>query len=84
MEEKLVVRLNGTTAEILNELVQRGYFNTKSEALRARILRLGESYGLLKPESDYLRELGREVTESKRKLTHARIAEGIERLDQES
>ena len=84
MEEKLLVRLNGTTAEILNELVQRGYFNTKSEALRAGILRLGESYGLLKPASDYWRELGMEVSKSKRKLTHARIAEGIKRLEQES
>lgn len=80
----MLVRLNGTTAEILKELVARGYFNTKSEALRAGILRLGESYGLLKPASDYWRELGLEVTRSKKRLTHARIAEAIRRLEQET
>jgi len=83
-EEKLLVRLSGTTAEILRELVDRGYFNTKSEALRAGILRLGETYGLLKPASDYWRELGLEVGRSKRRLTHARIAEAIKRLEQEA
>ena len=83
-EEKLLVRLNGTTAEILRRLVERGYFNTKSEAVRAGILRLGEAYGLLKPASDYWRELGLEVSRSKRKLTHARIAEAIKRLEQET
>jgi Arc/MetJ-type ribon-helix-helix transcriptional regulator len=83
-EEKLLVRLNGTPAEILKELVERGYFNTKSEALRAGILRLGETYGLLKPASDYWRELGIEVGRSKRKLTHARITEAIKKLEQEA
>ncbi len=83
-EEKLLVRLSGTSAEILKELVARGYFNTKSEALRAGILRLGETYGLLKPASGYWRELGLELTRSKRKLTHSRIAEAIKRLEQEA
>jgi len=82
--EKLLVRLGGRTAEILKELVDRGYFNTKSEALRAGILRLGETYGLLRPASDYWKELGLEVSKSKRKLTHARIAEAIKRLEQET
>ena len=83
-EEKLLVRLSGTSAEILKELVQRGYFSTKSEALRAGILKLGEAYGLLKPAGDYWRELGLEVNRAKRKLTHERIAEAIERLEQEA
>ncbi len=43
VQEKLLVRLSGTTADILNELVRRGYFATKSEAIRAGILRLGEN-----------------------------------------
>jgi len=34
-EKKLLVRLSGTVAEVLNELVRRGYFATKSEAIRA-------------------------------------------------
>jgi Arc/MetJ-type ribon-helix-helix transcriptional regulator len=84
MTEKLLVRLSGTSAEILKELVERGYFNTKSEALRAGILRLGEAYGLLKPAGDYWRELGLEVNRAKRNLTHHRIAEAIQRLEQEA
>ena len=44
----MLVRLSGRAAEVLNELVRRGYFATKSEAIRAGILRLGESFGLFK------------------------------------
>ncbi len=83
-EEKLLVRLSGTTAEILNELVGRGYFSTKSEALRAGILKLGESYGLIRPASDYWKELGDSIRRSGKKLSHARIVEGLRRLEQEA
>jgi Arc/MetJ-type ribon-helix-helix transcriptional regulator len=83
-EEKLLVRLSGTAAEILRELVQRGYFNTKSEALRTGVLRLGETYGLIRPASDYWKELGLEINRSGHKLTHAKIAEAIKRLEQET
>ena len=83
-EEKLLIRLSGTTAELLNELVERGYFSTKSEALRAGILKLSESYGLIQAASDYWKELGDSVRRSGRKLTHAKIVEGIKRLEQET
>lgn len=78
------MRLSGTSAEILRELVERGYFNTKSEALRAGVLRLGETYGLLRPANDYWKELGLEIKRSGRKLTHAKIAEVIKQLEQET
>jgi Arc/MetJ-type ribon-helix-helix transcriptional regulator len=83
-EEKLLVRLGGAAAEVLNELVARGYFNTKSEALRAGILRLAESYGLIRPASDYWKELGEEIRRSGKKLTHARIVEALKGLEQEA
>lgn len=83
-EEKLLIRLSGTTAELLNELVERGYFSTKSEALRAGILKLSESYGLIQAASDYWKELGDSIRRSGRKLTHAKIVEGIKRLEQET
>ncbi len=47
-EERFVVRVRGVVAEILDELVRRGYFNTKSEAVREGIKLLGEKYGILK------------------------------------
>ena len=84
VEEKLLVRLSGATAEMLNELVDRGYFSTKSEAVRAGILRLGETFGLIKPPSYYWRELGEEVKRSGKRLTHEEILEAITRLERET
>lgn len=83
-EEKLLIRLSGTTAELLNELVERGYFSTKSEALRAGILKLSESYGLIHAASDYWKELGDAIRRSGKKMTHAKVVEGIKRLEQET
>jgi len=83
-EEKLLIRLSGTTAELLNELVGRGYFSTKSEALRAGILKLSEAYGLIRAANDYWKELGDSIRRSGKKLTHAKIVQGIRRLEQEA
>ncbi|MDE1856203.1 MAG: hypothetical protein KGH49_03145 [Candidatus Micrarchaeota archaeon] len=40
----ILVRLDGAVAAILNTLVKRGVFKTKSEAIRAGILELGKEY----------------------------------------
>ncbi|PIU58802.1 hypothetical protein COS86_07580 [Candidatus Bathyarchaeota archaeon CG07_land_8_20_14_0_80_47_9] len=84
VEEKLLVRLSGAAAEVLNELVRRGYFATKSEAIRAGILRLGENFGLFKPSMRYWRELGEEIRGSARKMGHEEILEALERLEREA
>ncbi|MCX6777762.1 MAG: hypothetical protein NT157_02655 [Candidatus Micrarchaeota archaeon] len=42
-----LVRFEGIVEEVLNELVEAGYFKTKSEALRAGILGLGKEYRIL-------------------------------------
>jgi Arc/MetJ-type ribon-helix-helix transcriptional regulator len=83
-EEKLLVRLSGTAAEVLNELVRRGYFATKSEAIRAGILRLGESFGLFKSSMHYWRELGEEIKKTGKKMTHEEIMEALKKLEQEA
>jgi len=83
-QEKLLVRLSGATADTLNELIRRGYFSTKSEAIRAGILRLGEEFGLFKPASAYWRELSSEIKRTGRRMTHQEIVEAIERLEQET
>jgi len=80
----LLVRLSGVAAEVLNELVRRGYFATKSEAIRAGILRLGENFGLFKPSMHYWRELGEEIKRTGRKMTHEEILEALERLEREA
>jgi Arc/MetJ-type ribon-helix-helix transcriptional regulator len=83
-EEKLLVRLSGTAAEVLNELVRRGYFATKSEAIRAGILRLAESFGLFKSSMYYWRELGEEIKRTGKKMTHEEILEALRKLEQEA
>lgn len=80
----MLVRLSGAAAEVLGELVRRGYFATKSEAIRVGILRLGEDFGLLKPPMYYWRELGEEIKRSGRRMTHEEIVEAIQRLEQET
>jgi Arc/MetJ-type ribon-helix-helix transcriptional regulator len=84
VQEKLLVRLSGTAADILNELVRRGYFATKSEAIRAGILRLGENFGLLKPSMHYWRELDEEIKRTGKQMTHEEIMEALTRLEQEA
>jgi len=84
VEEKLLVRLSGVAADVLNELVRRGYFATKSEAIRVGILRLGENFGLFKPSMHYWRELGEEIKRTGKRMTHDEIVEALMRLEQET
>ncbi len=84
VEEKLLVRLGGAVADVLNELVKRGYFATKSEAIRAGILRLGENFGLFKSSMYYWRELGEEIKRTGKKMTHEEVVEALKRLEQEA
>jgi len=84
VEEKLLVRLSGATANVLNELVRRGYFVTKSEAIRAGILRLGENFGLFRQATYYWRELGEEIKRTGKKMTHKEIVEALKRLEQKT
>ena len=84
IQEKLLVRLSGATADVLNELVKRGYFATKSEAMRVGILRLGENFGLFKSAVHYWRELGEEIKRTGRRMKHEEIVEALTRLERET
>ncbi|MCK4475030.1 hypothetical protein KAU30_04225 [Candidatus Bathyarchaeota archaeon] len=84
VQEKLLVRLSGATADVLNELVKRGYFATKSEAIRVGILKLGENFGSFKPAMHYWRELGEEIKRTGRKMTHEEIVEAPTLLERET
>ena len=84
VEEKLLVRLSGVVADVLNELVRRGYFATKSEAIRMGILRLGENFGFFKPSMHYWRELDEEIKRTGKRMTHDEIVEALMRLEQET
>ncbi len=40
-ETKVLVKPKGIPANVLSKLIEKGYYSTKSEALRAGIVRLG-------------------------------------------
>ena len=47
-ETTLTLKFRGTEANLLNEMVESGLFNTKSEAIRAAIVNYSLTLGLLK------------------------------------
>src|SRR5439155_17114803 len=49
MESSLTVKFRGAEAELLDRLVRSGLFATKSEALRASLVKYGADLGLLRP-----------------------------------
>lgn len=52
-----LVKLEGVPKELLEVLVKRGYFKTRTEAIRAGILSLGKEYSLIKSPKDLENEL---------------------------
>ena len=76
---ELVVRMSGAVEIVLEKLVQRGYYKTKSEALRAGVLKLGGEYHLFEDQEvedalvvRKIQQMEKEVQEGKRKLIPAR------------
>lgn len=43
-----LVKLEGVPEDVLKVLVKKGYFKTKTEAIRAGILAIGKEYAVLK------------------------------------
>ena len=48
MESTLTVKFKGAEADLLDRLVRSGLFATKSEALRAALVKYGTDLGLLR------------------------------------
>jgi len=48
MESSLTVKFRGAEAELLDRLVRSGLFATKSEAIRAALVKYGADLGLLR------------------------------------
>ena len=61
----LLIRLSGVPEQILADLIQQGYFKTKSEAVRAGLLELGRGFNLLNQEMLQNIELQQSKTPSK-------------------
>ncbi|MFH1239667.1 MAG: hypothetical protein V1672_00445 [Candidatus Diapherotrites archaeon] len=44
---EILIRLKGVPEDVLIALIQKGYYKTKSEAIRAGLLELGKQYELI-------------------------------------
>lgn len=52
-----LVKLRGIPEDVLKVLISRGYFRTKTEAIRAGILSLGKEYHVIKSPKELELEL---------------------------
>jgi Arc/MetJ-type ribon-helix-helix transcriptional regulator len=83
-ETKVLVKLTGVPANVLSKLVEKGYYTTKSEALRAGIVRLGEEFGIVSPTEEAWMRLQAEIRRSGRKVPAQRVLRELERLESEA
>lgn len=64
---------------MLEELVRKGYYSTKAEALRAGILHLAEEYGMIGSPIYYRRMLKLEIG---RRIKHEEIEKVLEEIEE--
>jgi Arc/MetJ-type ribon-helix-helix transcriptional regulator len=50
METVITVRLKGKPAQVLNEMVKKGYSGSKNEAIRTSLIFYAMQLGLISPE----------------------------------
>lgn len=78
--ETVIVKLKGISADILNRLIEMGFFINKSEALRAGVIRLGQEYGLVNLTEYFEKRLDEAIRRSGRKPTYEEVMETIKRV----
>jgi Arc/MetJ-type ribon-helix-helix transcriptional regulator len=79
-ETILTLKFRGIEALLLDKMVTSGLFNTKSEAIRAALVRYGTELGLLERE-----RLWAEIKKVKRrKVSPDKLKKDLERLEDAS
>jgi len=71
-----VVRLDGAVADVLERLVDLGYFRTRSEAIRVGVLELGKEFNVLRNPQELedmmaarkMKQVDAEIKSGKRKV----------------
>jgi Arc/MetJ-type ribon-helix-helix transcriptional regulator len=71
-----VVRLDGAVADVLERLVDLGYFRTRSEAIRVGVLELGKEFNVLRNPQELedlmaarkMKKVDAEIKSGKRKV----------------
>jgi len=77
MESSLTVKFRGAEAELLDRLVRSGLFATKSEALRAALVKYGTDLGLLRA-----RDLWASIEQTpRRRVSAARLREDVRKAE---
>jgi len=77
---EVLLRLHGVTEKILELLIRKGYYKTRSEAIRAGILELGKEYAIIKDAAYHRRELEKIVSE--KKMTTKQILKAVNALEE--
>jgi len=77
--ETVIVKLKGISADILNRLIEMGFFINKSEAVRAGVIRLGQEYGLVNLTEYFEKRLDEAIKRSGSKPTYEEVMETIKR-----
>ncbi len=83
-ETKVLVKLKGVPASVLSKLVEKGYYSTKSEALRAGIVRLGQEFGVVSPTEEAWVRLQSEIRRTGKRLAAGKVLSELERLETEA
>ncbi len=76
-DETVIVKLRGMLSEVLKRLVEMGIYETKSEAIRAGILKLGQEHGLANPTQYYRRKLEEALEKSGREPSYEEVLQAI-------
>jgi Arc/MetJ-type ribon-helix-helix transcriptional regulator len=75
--ETVIVKLKGISVDVLNRLIEMGFFVNKSEAVRAGVIRLGQEYGLVNLAEYYEKLLDEAIRRSGRKPTYEEVMETV-------
>lgn len=78
--DTVIVKLKGIAADVLNRLIEMGFYMNKSEALRAGVIHLGQEYGLVDLTEYYGRRLAEAIRRSGKKPTYEEVMETIKRV----
>ncbi len=79
-KQRSLVKLKGVPASVLSKLLERGYYSTKSEALRAGVVRLGQEFGLVNPTEEAWMRLQSEMGRTRKRVTAREVIKELERL----
>ena len=80
METTLTLRFRGIEAELLEEMIRTGLFNSKSEAIRSAIVKYSLDLGLLRRKQLWAR-----IQKGKpRNVSPKQLQKDIERIEDET